>query len=175
MDERPDGLTAGGDIRRPGWMSTKVVVTETVEGRPGLKVGYFGDHVGYSDETIEMGGDDEYPSPLTYLAWATGWCLLAQVTRYARLRKVALRKATCRVEMDWRLQGSVLRGDVSASCEGVRAQVEIDSEADTEAVAQVIRLAESGCFVSRIIQLPVVLDLTLEVNGAPVSVPAGLG
>lgn len=73
MEENRDGLASGADLRRAGWSATKVVFTQTVEGRPGLKLGRIDDHVVYSDESAAMGGEDEYPSPLSYLAMATGW------------------------------------------------------------------------------------------------------
>jgi hypothetical protein len=68
-----DGLAAGGDLRPGGWQGKTSVVTHSVEGRPGLKVGQVGQHTVYSDEAPAYGGQGEWPSPLSYAAMAIGW------------------------------------------------------------------------------------------------------
>lgn len=166
---RDDLVGPDGDLKRNAVQHTVAVTTELVPGRHGLKVGRYGRHVGYSDEHPNYGGNDEYPPPLVFAAWALGWCLLSQVTRYASILKIPIQDATCSVEMDWVLDGSVLRGDVRSSCKGVRSNVFIDSsEASPAQVRRLIQLAERGCFLSQLVSTAVPLDTRVCLNGESV-------
>jgi hypothetical protein len=49
------------------------VLTETVSGRMQLKVGKSGKFSVYCDEPARIGGTDQYPSPMTYLAMSIGF------------------------------------------------------------------------------------------------------
>ena len=80
--------------------------------------------------------------------------------------------ARCGVEIDWRLKGSALRGDVETRCLGVRTSVEVESDASTEAVAALVRLAKQGCFMEQLVQAAVPLTSTLTVNGDVVALDA---
>ena len=49
------------------------VYTEVVLGKGQLKRGRFRHFEVFSDEAQRIGGDDSYPSPMTYLAMAVGF------------------------------------------------------------------------------------------------------
>ena len=151
----------------PGWSSTKIVVTEDAD-RPGLKVGRVGDHVVYCDEPPSAGGKDEHPSPLGYLGLAVGWCLLAQIERYSAMLRVEIEHASCTVEMDFNLTGSVRRGTVQAGCSAVRTHLSVRSSADVASVIEVVATARRGCFVEQVISGSVTVVCDLELNGQPV-------
>ena len=61
----------GDELRRPESHFTIAVDTEHVEKM--LHKGTRGDFEVYSDEPDGMGGDDNYPAPLTYIAMGIGF------------------------------------------------------------------------------------------------------
>lgn len=90
---------------------------------------------------------------------------MAQLSRYAHIRKVKIKAATCRTELDFLLTGSVKRGDVEASCSEARTHLEVQSDDPPAAVAAVVRLAHRGCFLEQMIEKPVPVRSTLTLNG----------
>jgi hypothetical protein len=87
------------------------------------------------------------------------------LSRYAHIRKVTIKSAKCRSELDFYLTGSVKRGDVEAGCTEARTHLEVESDDPPEAVAEVVRLAHAGCFLEQMIARPVPVRSTLTVNG----------
>jgi len=72
-EEHRDLLVQGDDLLPGGRAWTSRVETSWVSGKPGLKEGRVGRHSVYSDESHAAGGEDRWPSPLSYLAMASGW------------------------------------------------------------------------------------------------------
>ena len=93
---------------------------------------------------------------------------MAQLSRYAHIRKVTIKSAQCRTELDFYLTGSVKRGDVEAGCSEARTHLEVESDDPPDAVAEVVRLAHTGCFLEQMIARPVPVRSTLTLNGAEV-------
>jgi hypothetical protein len=87
------------------------------------------------------------------------------LSRYAHIRKVTIKSAKCRTELDFYLTGSVKRGDVEAGCSEARTHLEVESDDPPEAVAEVVRLAHTGCFLEQLIARPVPVRSTLRLNG----------
>ena len=81
------------------------------------------------------------------------------------MRRIAISKARVHVEMDYYLSGSVLAGTVTSGVTGVRSEFEVDSDADEEEVAYVIRLAKRGCFAERLVETAVPIKSALRLNG----------
>lgn len=160
----PDPLLDGRTSSSPAWTRTTQVQTGLSEMRPGLKFGRAGGHEITSDEAKEYGGEGESPSPLAYFGLAAGWCVLSQLMRYAQARRLEITDATCDVELDWELSGSVIRGDVQARCRGVRYTMRVDSPDDEEAVREVVQLARQGCFVEQALRHPVETGLVLQIG-----------
>ena len=80
------------------------------------------------------------------------------------LRKT-VNSASCRVELDWFLQGSVLKGTVESGCTGGRTHFVIDSPESDEDVEKIVRLAKQGCFAEQMVQTAVPLTSTYRING----------
>ena len=158
-----------------GMRATLHCTTATVEGKHMLKVGQFGHHTVMCDEGPVIGGDDAYPPPLAYMALGMGFCLLTQLGRYAAMKKVHYRRAECDVEIDLGVTGSVLRGDVNAACHGARTVFRVESDADHDALVEVVTLAKRGCFGEAMLRDPVEMASEIFINGQPVEIPAITG
>jgi uncharacterized OsmC-like protein len=127
---------------------------ETLKMDRQLKVGRFRDFEFYCDEPHYLGGDDEYPQPLTYLAAGVGFCLLTQVQRVASMLRKTFTRAECRCEFDTYQDGSARAGTLSATVTEFRIHL-------------VIRLATNSCFAEALVREPIPLRHIVTVNGAP--------
>jgi len=82
--------------------------------------------------------------------------------------KLKFKQASCRVEMDYFLKGSVLKGTVESGCSETRILFRVDTdEPDQERVNMLIRNAKHGCFAESMIRNAVPVKSAVEVNGAP--------
>lgn len=81
------------------------------------------------------------------------------------MRKVKYTGASCRVEMDFYLRGSFLRGDVESGATEVRTHFSVESDESDEVIRRVIQMAKQGCFIENMIQQAVPLKSTITLNG----------
>lgn len=61
------------ELPKQGYVLFQYADTETVEGKGQLKVGRHRQFEVYCDEPERLGGNDEYPQPLTYIAMGVGY------------------------------------------------------------------------------------------------------
>ena len=87
------------------------------------------------------------------------------------MTKTTFEKAACRVEFDYFLKGSVLKGDVSSGCRGVRTHFRVESSEAEEKILHIIRLAKQGCYAEQMVQAAVPLTSTVEFNGKNLELP----
>lgn len=87
------------------------------------------------------------------------------------MQKLVIDRAECRVEVDYFLCGSVLAGTVESGATGCRSHFTVDSPESLEDIEKVIRLAKRGCFAERLVETPVPVESTYEVNGEVRRVP----
>ena len=85
------------------------------------------------------------------------------------MMKVPFKKASCRVEFDYFLKGSVLKGTVNSGCTAVRTHFSVESEASADEIRKVIQNAKQGCFAEQMVVAAVPLTSTIDLNGDPVS------
>jgi hypothetical protein len=79
--------------------------------------------------------------------------------------KKTIDRAECKVEFDWFLEGSVLRGTVRAGTTECRTHFMIESPESDEDILKIIRLAKGGCFSENMVQTAVPLVSTYVING----------
>jgi len=84
---------------------------------------------------------------------------------------VSYDRATCEVEIDWSVSGSVLRGDVAAHCSSVRAALRVESSASADEVGALVAMARSGCFMEQLVTTAVPMATTLTVNDDVIPIP----
>jgi len=80
------------------------------------------------------------------------------------VRHVQLDQVTCDVEFDWALEGSIKKGTIKAACSQVRFRVNVASESSEDDVKTIVELAEKGCFVEQLIQMPVPVQCEVTIN-----------
>ena len=85
------------------------------------------------------------------------------------MMKTPFKKASCRVEFDYFLRGSVLKSTVDSGCTAVRTHFVVESDESEERGAAVIRNAKQGCFAERMVETAVPLSSTVELNGRSIS------
>ncbi|MBI3126485.1 MAG: hypothetical protein HYZ11_02640 [Candidatus Tectomicrobia bacterium] len=84
------------------------------------------------------------------------------------MMKLKVRKASCHVEFDYLLAGSVLKGTVKTTWKGVTTRLDIDSEEPPEKIAALVRNAKGGCFAENLVTQQVSLHGAVFLNGRPV-------
>ena len=79
------------------------------------------------------------------------------------MKGIEIKSADVNVELDYFLQGSVIKGTVNNSVTEVRSYFEVDSEETEEKVKEVIKLAKQGCFAESLVRnaIPLVSTLSL--------------
>lgn len=89
------------------------------------------------------------------------------MTQVASKKKLNIQKEIVKVTAHFREQGSVLRGDAKAFCDGFDIEIQIESEESSETIRELIRLARQMCFTEVALtgQTPVTFSASL--NGTP--------
>jgi len=83
------------------------------------------------------------------------------------MMKLKFQQASCRVEMDYFLRGSVLKGTIESGCTETRVTLRVETdETNQERVDMLIRNAKRGCFAESMIKNSVPLKSFVEINGA---------
>ena len=86
------------------------------------------------------------------------------------MRGIEIKSANVNVELDYFLQGSVIKGTVNNSVTEVRSDFEVDSEETEAMVKEVIKLAKQGCFAESLVKNAIPLVSTCLLNGNEISV-----
>jgi len=94
-----------------------------------------------SDEGPYLNGADMAPFPLAFFAAGMQFSFLSELGRGARARSVALTSVELVQETFYSMEGSFLRGDATGGAMPVRLEVVVESEAEPDMVAEVVRMA----------------------------------
>ena len=86
------------------------------------------------------------------------------------MKGIEIKSADVNVELDYFLQGSVIKGTVNNSVTEVRSYFEVDSEETEDKVKEVIKLAKQGCFAESLVRNAIPLVSTCLLNGNEISV-----
>ena len=86
------------------------------------------------------------------------------------MKGIEIKSADVNVELDYFLQGSVIKGTLNNSVTEVRSYFEVDSEETEEKVIEVIKLAKQGCFAESLVRNTIPLVSTCLLNGNEISV-----
>jgi uncharacterized OsmC-like protein len=83
------------------------------------------------------------------------------------MMKLEIKDAKCSVRFRKTLGGSVLKGTVFNTWQGVDTHLIVESDAPADKLAHLIKNAKAGCFAEGLITQSVPLTSTVEVNGKP--------
>ena len=86
------------------------------------------------------------------------------------MRGIEIKSANVNVELDYFLQGSVIKGTVNNSVTEARSYFEVDSEETEAELIEVIMLAKQGCFAESLVKNAIPLVSTCLLNGNEISV-----
>ena len=84
------------------------------------------------------------------------------------MMKLKITKAKCHVEFDYVLSGSVLKGTVKTTWNGVSTSLDIDSDEPLERIVQLVRNAKGGCFAENLVVQQVPLNSAVTLRGETV-------
>lgn len=86
--------------------------------------------------------------------------------------KVEITSGRVKVRGQFAREGSILANTIHGSCREVAVELEIESPAGHDQIAQLIRNAENSCYVMQTIANPVPTRLTARHNNEVVPIPA---
>jgi len=84
------------------------------------------------------------------------------------MMKLKVKKARCHVEFDFQVSGSVLKGTVKGSWQGISTSLEIDSDEPMERIVALVKNAKGGCFAENLIVQQVPLHSSITLRGETV-------
>lgn len=87
------------------------------------------------------------------------------MTRYASVLKVDITAARCTVKTEWWSEGSALKGDLRTGLDAVHTLLEVTSPSPRDEVANLVRIAEQGCYVLSALKDPPASTLEVTLNG----------
>jgi len=96
-----------------------------------------------SDEGPYLNGADMAPFPLAFFAAGMQFSFLSEFVRSARAQSVALTSVELVQETFYSMEGSFLRGDATGGAMPVRMEAVVESEAEPEVVAGLMRAASA--------------------------------
>jgi len=85
------------------------------------------------------------------------------------MMKLKVKKARCHVGLDFQVSGSVLKGTVKGSWQGVTTSLDKNSDEPMEKIVALVRNAKGGCFAEQLIVNPVTLTSSITLRGQTVA------
>lgn len=119
------------------------------------------------DEGPYLGGDDSAPPPLAYYSASIAFCLLTQLSRFAAIKKLNIKKMRLSQETRFLMEGSATQGSLMGKGKSVVTHVEIESDEPEEAIREMLRVGENSCFIMQSILHPVPATMSANLNGSP--------
>jgi hypothetical protein len=81
------------------------------------------------------------------------------------MMKLDVRNVKVKVTAQYHRAGSVLAGTAEAGADWVRTDLQLDSDAPQDRVAELVRMAEASCYTIGTIREPTPCELAVTLNG----------
>lgn len=91
-----------------------------------------------SDEGAYLDGDDEAPCPLSFLTTGMVSSYMEEILALAKQQDVEIRNIRLIQDNYYSMQGSALKGTMTGGAKDVELEVQIESDADKEQIAQLV-------------------------------------
>ena len=114
------------------------------------------------DEPPSLGGKDEGPNPVEYLAAALVGCLNITGHIVAREMGIKLEELNFSVEGEIDPRGFMGKGDVRPGFLSLRVKLEVKTDVDNETLKEWLRVVESRCPVSDNIKNETPVEIEVE-------------
>ena len=115
-----------------------------------------------ADEPPILLGRDKGPNPVEYLLTALASCVTTSIIYHAAARGITIRSMESRLEGDIDLQGFLgIRDDVHRGYKEIRMYVDIDADATTEELEEIVKLGPTYSPVYDTITRPVPVAVEL--------------
>lgn len=123
-----------------------------------------------SDEGPYLNGTDLAPFPLAFFAAGMQFSFLSQLGQGARAQGVELGGIALAQDNFYTMEGSFLRGDAVGRALPARLEVALESDADPEVIAGLVRQAEASSGAQALMRTPMSNVFALTHNGEPCTV-----
>lgn len=167
-DETPGTTWLRTEVRALTGMQKEAVVTLGASGRRWRMV---------SDEGPYLNGTDLAPFPLAFYTAGMQFCFLSRLRQVARARGVDIGSPTLAQDNFYSMEGSFLRGDAKGGAMPAVIEVSIESSADPDTVAELVRLAEATSPAQALMREELANTFSLAHNrdGSDAGAPPGAG
>ncbi len=118
-----------------------------------------------SDEGPYLNGTDLAPFPLAFFAAGMQFSFLSQLLQGARAQSVDLGGIALVQDNFYTMEGSFLRGDAVGGALPARLEVSLESDADPEVIAGLVRQAEASSGAQALMRTPMSNVFALTHNG----------
>jgi len=122
------------------------------------------------DEGPALGGDDTAPAPLAYFCASIAFCLLTQVSRYAKMTKLKISAMRLEQSMRFSMSGSMMAGTMQSRVIELTQKIFVESDEPEDKVRKMVRMGKQTCYVHNALANPVPATTLVELNGTPLDI-----
>lgn len=121
------------------------------------------------DEPPYLGGNDAGPNPVEVLLVSLGACQEIAYSIFANMMGIELDSVTVALKGHLDTRGLMGEEGVSPGYQKIEFETRIESRADPEAIAELVRTVESRCPTLDTIKRPVEVQGNVILNGEPIA------
>lgn len=127
------------------------------------------------DEGAYLAGDDTAPPPLVYFAVGIGFCLITQLSRFAKITRLDVKDIRLEQTARFVMEGSAVDGTMHGGGLGLETRVHVESDEPPERIQELIRMGEQTCFCHGSMREPVPSEIRATLNGEELELPDRAG
>lgn len=122
------------------------------------------------DEGPALGGDDTAPAPLAYFCASIAFCLLTQVSRYAKMTKLKIAAMRLEQSMRFSMNGSMMAGTMQCNVVGLTQKLIVESDEPADKIRKMVQMGKQTCYIHNALAKPVPAKTLVELNGTALDI-----